>query len=151
MDNITEQECRTCHKILPVTDFYVRRTNKHGIDTKCKICDNIASKAWAKKKREKYGKRVKCSTKYTDIQYRQVNRAIVAKSLLLYRKRFQILKKAGIEVDLPFAATDNELTENNTLIDKTLEAHGLGDARAGRSDKFQQMYTDNDMPGMQEA
>ena len=68
-----------------------------------------------------------------------INRSRVASVLCLYRKRYRVLSLAGVDVSLGdnTKVTEEKQIANNELIDRTLEAAGLGDKRVDRWEKLQ--------------
>ena len=136
-DTETLKKCSICGELKPLTEFHVSRQTKCGRVASCKVCANASNRIRLRKRRKKYGKRASVGNRYIDTAYRQINRTIVAKQLCLYRKRFKVLKDAGVKIDLHQKATEAELIANNNLIDRTLEAAGLGDKRVDRWEKLQ--------------
>ena len=136
-DAIIRKKCSKCRKKKPISRFNNDKSGMYGKDTQCKTCRRESSRLQAAAYKAKHGGRVKIRRGSQDVMYGKVNRGIVAKRLCLYRHRFKVLKKAGIKLDLHQRATDAELIANNNLIDRTLEAAGLGDKHVDRWEKLQ--------------
>jgi Autographiviridae endonuclease VII len=52
MDQVITRECRKCHEVKPLTEFYIRSSNGK-YNRKCKECDNISHSVYRKDNRER--------------------------------------------------------------------------------------------------
>ena len=136
-DAVIRKICTKCNKKKPVSGFNNDKSGIYGKDTQCKTCRRESSRLQFAKYKAKHGRRAKIRRNSKDLIYAQINRGIVAKKLCQYRHKFKVLNKAGVKIDLHQRATETELIANNNLIDRTLEAAGLGDKRVDRWEKLQ--------------
>ena len=136
-DAVIRKKCSKCQLKKPISRFNNYKAGMYGKDTQCKKCRRETSRLQAAARKAKHGSRVKIRRNSKDLIYSQINRGFVAQKLCLYRHRFMALKKAGVAIDLHQRASEAELIVNNDLIDRTLEAAGLGDKRVDRWEKLQ--------------
>lgn len=47
------KKCKTCKKVLPVTEFYTRDDTSDGLFSECKPCRRAYDKQWRADNREK--------------------------------------------------------------------------------------------------
>lgn len=124
---ITKKQCFVCLKTKYLRDFTKCKASVNGRAGKCIQCRREYERERYKRK-PKMGRRYIKQKKETTVD--SINRAIVAKKLALYRKRFQVLCSAGINIDEPFAIyDDNGRLEHAYLIDSILRKHNLLDER----------------------
>ena len=115
-------KCVICGEVKLLSQFYKSKTNANGHAHECIKCTLARGR--------RYRKKIKSQIK--DETMLNIRRSVVAEKLCLYRKRFRVLHKAGITINL-LNPTEKEQIANNELIDKTLEAAGLGDKREPRT------------------
>lgn len=70
-DSIKEKECPTCHRILPVSEFYESDSHKDGLSFYCKECELQNQKRFAKKwEKERSKKKTNLKRKECNICHR---------------------------------------------------------------------------------
>jgi hypothetical protein len=73
--------CIKCKKILQSSDFYKDISQRDGLHTKCKKCQNVDGKKWYQDNKEREAKRAK--------EYRKMNKELITERRVERRKKLK--------------------------------------------------------------
>ena len=130
-DTVIKKQCCVCLKRKFLSEFGNKKGNIYDKESKCKICKRLYENKRYRKRKSKRSKRQEGKNS----EYGKVCRSFSAEKLSSHRKRFQVLAKAGIDVD--FKGTDAENVIHAEKINTILSKAGLGDIREDRWEKLQ--------------